>query len=1141
MAGLRVSDIARVALASRGQTDWVLAGLEVKINGEPLASGKRLHHDVRQALAAARARLNRIKPQIVVLERSSLEDTDDAEALDEHSRGRHEQWRRRLAQLVRERRMLEAQLRGAYPWFIDDEFRPPWRVETLVSSVQVTVSLSARSSADTRSYVYFGVGGHKYLLESVGHGSVDIEGLRSFDLNLDAGPLVASDLRGWAVGMLADATPQGPKPDQWDPERVVVQLDGRVVYDSNRNPPDRLSLSATRLIPPVHVDQDGEVVVNALSGQQVTVWEAGKLMGLDIAGPRTDNAGDGSSQVPSPDTASVPSSAPFDSPSGAPDAVTGESDGVLDNDSPTVPYPPGGAEFSEVGPMPLGDGGSNSGGLPGGGSFSGNGPLPGAPLPGGGGGGAGIPPTLPALPVGSDPPPTGKALQVSDVAITSGWRTSDSFTIEWKVSGDESDISHYDVALRVARPDQIQPYFAHLLRTKVPPGTRKHSGKLDTSLKPAQVYYYLAPSVVAVPKDPGKTPHERIGPIRAVFPASAAMGPSLNVHLENEYYVQQSGGGLPNPFYAPVAWGGDPGGAGRAVWPVGKVQGHNAVLYDKAKPAWNVAVRPGKKGESLAVGFVAQGLPGGQYRLIAHTGFLGSAGAATSARMEMTPVVQAIGTSWLGKTRTVQLVDQAGGSAAPLPLFEECIDTAKLAGISGPFTIRAVFKCTGSEIDPKRPPGLFGLRLLPVSGSGSGSPGTPPPPTTQAELSVWAQPSVVEAGQPALITVMPSRDGQPIADAQVSLVADAGVFESTGNKLVLPGPHKTGADGRWTNNWTCATPGDYGLNVAARKGNVEGTAKTRIRVVASDLWPGYYKWPSDYPQARESGWSDELQDVTHDDQHWYFSKGITSDKYKLWKFPVTHNLNDKVSSPRPEKGILGAPMPADLAADFNHFGGLDCHQGFLYVALEAEDYRRPPRIVVFRANDLAVVGHAELPSSTHPGRQASWCAIDPNSGLLYTSESDNVSRLSVFRPLLTQKGDGYEFRLVHVGWFPLLAPDGTQLSIDRVQSGDITENGHLYLVSDQQKGGIFGFSLIKGRQEVFIDVQWDSYTLKWRNEELEGITIWDVDRPGAPRFGDNWGGQVHLLILDNDWNDLRGTDDFHFRHWRVPPGDLDKL
>ena len=60
-----------------------------------------------------------------------------------------------------------------------------------------------------------------------------------------------------------------------------MEIDGKLVYDSEDIEHDRKSLEAIRLIPPVHKDQDGERVINTPVSRETFVWEAGKKSGLD--------------------------------------------------------------------------------------------------------------------------------------------------------------------------------------------------------------------------------------------------------------------------------------------------------------------------------------------------------------------------------------------------------------------------------------------------------------------------------------------------------------------------------------------------------------------------------------------------------------------------------------------------------------------------------------------------------------------------------------------------------------------------------------------------------------------------------------------------------------------------------------------
>jgi len=107
--------------------------------------------------------------------------------------------------------------------------------------------------------------------------------------------------------------------------------------------------------------------------------------------------------------------------------------------------------------------------------------------------------------------------------------------------------------------------------------------------------------------------------------------------------------------------------------------------------------------------------------------------------------------------------------------------------------------------------------------------------------------------------------------------------------------------------------------------------------------------------------------------------------------------------------------------------------------------------------------------------------------------------------------------------FPLYEEDGrTPLKLSHIQGLEFSKtSGLLYLVSDSgAAGGIFVFDPTTGKKLQRIKVAYDPTFFGETKEELEGITIWDLDR-----------GQVHLIMIDNVG---RGADDFYFKHFHVP-------
>ncbi len=140
LAGVQVSDISRVGFTSPAEHGWILAGYKIDINGKPFVAN---------------------------------------DAVNANGRGLQD----------------ERQLRGAAPLFVESGFRPQGRTSGAIESMRVTVITAPHTGAETRNYVYFRAGGHKYLLGSPLHPLSPDYGEQVFELDLATGPLVAGDRR----------------------------------------------------------------------------------------------------------------------------------------------------------------------------------------------------------------------------------------------------------------------------------------------------------------------------------------------------------------------------------------------------------------------------------------------------------------------------------------------------------------------------------------------------------------------------------------------------------------------------------------------------------------------------------------------------------------------------------------------------------------------------------------------------------------------------------------------------------------------------------------------------------------------------------------------------------------------------------
>jgi hypothetical protein len=86
---------------------------------------------------------------------------------------------------------------------------------------------------------------------------------------------------------------------------------------------------------------------------------------------------------------------------------------------------------------------------------------------------------------------------------------------------------------------------------------------------------------------------------------------------------------------------------------------------------------------------------------------------------------------------------------------------------------------------------------------------------------------------------------------------------------------------------------------------------------------------------------------------------------------------------------------------------------------------------------------------------------------------------------------------------------------------EFSNSGKLYLASDASSG-VYVMDVYNGRLQTYFAVQIDHGS----GEELEGLTIWNLDNGAAPGVA----GQIHVQLVDND--DL-SSDDYYLKHYRA--------
>ena len=275
----------------------------------------------------------------------------------------------------------------------------------------------------------------------------------------------------------------------------------------------------------------------------------------------------------------------------------------------------------------------------------------------------------------------------------------------------------------------------------------------------------------------------------------------------------------------------------------------------------------------------------------------------------------------------------------------------------------------------------------------------------------------------------------------------------------------------------------------------------------------FFRHLNDYPDDRETGWSEEVQGISHNDDHWFITQ-----KDRLWKIPVSVDLNSDIEGDDPARGIFTVPIPPVLTDEYNHFGDVDYNNGFLFIGLENTDTEPTARMLCFDADTLEFIGSVLLKEQ---GTHASWCAVNPADGFLYSSSFDNVTAL--FAYTFSVANNKFTLRFHHLA--PLINDDGKPYELSGIQGGVFSLDDNintLYLSSnagDTRGVQIFDWPEGKRIQEIFIDLD-----ISGIGEKIEGITYWNLPRGTAPGIR----GQLHVLELDNDNN---GDDIKCFKHY----------
>ncbi|MEM9835843.1 MAG: hypothetical protein AAF828_05045 [Bacteroidota bacterium] len=202
-----------------------------------------------------------------------------------------------------------------------------------------------------------------------------------------------------------------------------------------------------------------------------------------------------------------------------------------------------------------------------------------------------------------------------------------------------------------------------------------------------------------------------------------------------------------------------------------------------------------------------------------------------------------------------------------------------------------------------------------------------------------------------------------------------------------------------------------------------------------------------------------------------------------------------------------------------HVGGLDLWQNRLYVACEEPTAGGHPFVAILDKS-LRKVGKTRLhPNEAgHDPRSSGkmpWCAINPADGLFYTSDFDNVSAVH-----------GYD---MNRGW-RYTKSIHLDRTIQRVQGGDFTDNGHLFLASDDRDDQNFAhimlFNGVRGHLMADLPVARKFGHFFQGDEEIEGLCFAKGVPYGRPTA-------LHTIVIEKD-----APRESWIKHWEIPTDQL---
>jgi len=234
-------------------------------------------------------------------------------------------------------------------------------------------------------------------------------------------------------------------------------------------------------------------------------------------------------------------------------------------------------------------------------------------------------------------------------------------------------------------------------------------------------------------------------------------------------------------------------------------------------------------------------------------------------------------------------------------------------------------------------------------------------------------------------------------------------------------------------------------------------------------------------------WTENCQGIGTDGNFWYVVSN-KEDKRAVYKFSLDFNFIKYVES-----------------SEDQHIGHPALWSDKIYVPVEPPDERDNASVWVLDTDFTSEGLVFELGEDTNrnpPGKMP-WCAVNPWNSLLYSSVSSGVNCVSAYDP-----NNSFTFKkILNIG--------GEK--VNKVQGGCFSNNGHLYLTSDDSVD-IRGYSALNGRFLGSVGLDYGN------GDEIEGLCLGHItNSAGMSSF-------VHVIILDNEG----AQDDVFINHFSVP-------